>query len=432
MSVNSSTGNLKTQEHKMSNIAYTITDSAVTVLIDAKTYTVSKGDDRYTDVVNAIREGNDDEIPRILDIKGRLISESNGGLYLMNGKLRCDEYDVPATLATRIVKMFKNGFSVEPLTNFLSNLMENPNESGTVVEELYGFLEACNLPITPDGHFLAYKMVNPDFTDIYTGRMDNSVGAVVEMDRFLCDFNRDRTCSDGLHFCSEGYLGCYGTRSSSQVVVVKVNPRDVTSIPTDYDNAKGRACRYEIVDAISWDDIITPDFSDEYWEEPEQEELFDEPEGEVDAMYFGDHRWEVRDSETGEYFDAFMTRDEAREHVRGSDEPCFIWDTQNQQVAGGTVDPDLSEYLNNGGLVDEYMYDSQEVPFDEPTSDPVNTGAKLTVQDVADIKSELNDMQSGESPYSTYAELARAYGVSDRSIRRIRDGEAWVDVPAAW
>jgi hypothetical protein len=215
------------------------------------------------------------------------------------------------------------------------------------------------------------------------------------------------------------------------VVVVKVNPRDVTCIPADY-CGKGRACRYEIVDAISWDDIITPDFSDEYWEEPEQEELFDEPEGEVDDMYFDDHRWEVRDGETGEYYDAFMTRDEAREHVRGSDEPCFIWDTHNQQVAGGTVDPDLSEYLNNDGLVDEYMHDSQEVPFDEPATNPVNTGAKLTVEDVADIKSELNDMQSGESPYSSYTELARAYGVSDRSIRRIRDGEAWVDVPASW
>jgi hypothetical protein len=30
-------------------------------------------------------------------------------------------------------------------------------------------------------------------------------------------------------------------------MIVKINPADVVSIPSDYNNAKGRACRYEVI-----------------------------------------------------------------------------------------------------------------------------------------------------------------------------------------
>ena len=33
-------------------------------------------------------------------------------------------------------------------------------------------------------------------------------------------------------------------------MIVKINPRDVVSIPTDYNNAKGRACRYEVIGEV--------------------------------------------------------------------------------------------------------------------------------------------------------------------------------------
>jgi len=61
------------------------------------------------------------------------------------------------------------------------------------------------------------------------------------------DDDQNRTCSASLHFCSRDYLNHFG---GERIVVVKINPRDVVSIPTDYNNSKGRACRYEIVDEI--------------------------------------------------------------------------------------------------------------------------------------------------------------------------------------
>jgi hypothetical protein len=36
-------------------------------------------------------------------------------------------------------------------------------------------------------------------------------------------------------------------------VILKINPRDVVSIPSDYNNSKGRACRYEIAGELGVD-----------------------------------------------------------------------------------------------------------------------------------------------------------------------------------
>jgi hypothetical protein len=97
---------------------------------------------------------------------------------------------------------------------------------------------------------LAYKKVRDDYLDIHSGTMDNSVGQIVEMERNEVDDDKDRTCSAGLHFCSKDYLPHFGSGDGNRVVILKINPRDVVSIPSDYNNAKGRACRYEVIDEM--------------------------------------------------------------------------------------------------------------------------------------------------------------------------------------
>lgn len=149
------------------------------------------------------------------------------------------------TLTKRIFSMWNDGFNVTPMVNFLRNLLNNP--SSTAVNELYSFLETGNMPITEDGHFLAYKKIRMDYKDIHSGTFDNSVGQTCEMPRNLVDDKRDNTCSNGLHFCSQPYLNEYGNGSNeTRVVLVKINPADVVSIPADYNNTKGRTCKYKV------------------------------------------------------------------------------------------------------------------------------------------------------------------------------------------
>lgn len=382
---------------------YVITPTSVVVAIGNRKFTVHKGHEKYEDVRQAIKDQDFESIPDMLDLKGKLISETNGGLYLLNGMLRCDKYVVPTLLASRISQMCREGFDIQPLTLFLENLMRNPNESGTIVEEIYDFIEAGELPITADGCFLAYKMVKEDFTDIWSGRMDNSVGSIVQMDRADCDFNRGRTCSSGLHFCSEGYLGHYGSRRTSQVVVVKVNPRDVTSIPTDYNNAKGRACKYEVVDSLTWDEAIKPLFTTEHSDEvPEVDpDSVPDPEG---------YRWEVRESGSNDLLHECETRQGARD-FRAGNPLAYIWDNVNREVVAGKADYTEGEEPE------------VEPEVEEETPAPVSSSAVLTEKDVHQIREILR-----QGAYDSLASLAKMFGVSPRQIGRIRDWKSWTHI----
>jgi len=62
--------------------------------------------------------------------------------------------------------------------------------------------------------------------------------------------DKNQTCSAGLHFCSQDYLNHFG---GSRIMILKINPRDVVSIPTDYKNSKGRCCRYEVIGELGVD-----------------------------------------------------------------------------------------------------------------------------------------------------------------------------------
>jgi hypothetical protein len=64
----------------------------------------------------------------------------------------------------------------------------------------------------------------------------------------------------GLHFCSRDYLSHFG---GERIMILKINPRDVVSIPVDYNAAKGRACRYEVIGELG----VNPD---EAFNEPVQ------------------------------------------------------------------------------------------------------------------------------------------------------------------
>jgi hypothetical protein len=223
---------------------FIIQGSNVTVVIEGKPHTVSKTHVSYSKVVDAIKAGEWDTVKAIIDPVKVVLNYGQGNISIQGDKLFWKGEPFAGVLATRMISMLEEGFSIEPMVLFMHNLLKNPSKRS--VDELYGFLEKNSLPITPDGYFLAYKKVRPDFKDIHSGTMDNSPGTVVEMERYKVDDNKDQTCSTGLHFCGMSYLGHFGG-TSDRTVIVKIDPADVVSIPSDYNGAKGRACRYEVI-----------------------------------------------------------------------------------------------------------------------------------------------------------------------------------------
>lgn len=241
----------------MNKIVYIMGRDSVTVYVDGRTVPISKGTPQYEGVVAAIKDNDMDRIRSIINVKQAVAEKTNGLVTIKDGELTFKGEVVHNALSDRILEMFRNGMDITPFTNFMINLDQNP--SYRAVQELYGFLEATGCPITPDGHFLAYKMIKGDYTDLYTGTMDNSVGKIVEMPRNKVNEDKNQTCSQGLHFAGRYYVenGNYGSRGAgNRLVVVKVNPADVVSIPTDYNNAKGRACKYLILEEIEWSDRL--------------------------------------------------------------------------------------------------------------------------------------------------------------------------------
>jgi hypothetical protein len=224
---------------------FIIQGNNVTVVIGNKPHTISKTHITYQKVVDAIKAGDWETVQNVIEPKKVVLDFGQGRVSVKGETLYWDGEVFAGALAARMVTMLQEGFTIEPLVKFMENLMDNPSKRS--VDELYTFLEKNNLPITPDGHFLAYKKVRGDYKDCYSGTMDNSPGQVLTMQRNKVDDNQNNTCSYGLHFCSQEYLKHFG---GERVVIVKINPADVVSIPNDYNFTKGRTCRYEVVGEV--------------------------------------------------------------------------------------------------------------------------------------------------------------------------------------
>jgi hypothetical protein len=223
----------------------------LSVFLKGRPYTVNLAHPNFKKIVKGLKDGIDeDQIVAMLQIKKELakiptVEFRKDGMICLNGK------PMARGLIDRYKFMLENDFPLDGFKNFIRNLAENPSEDSR--DELYGFMEACSLPITEDGYFLAYKRVGKKYMDCHTGTIDNSIGKIVEMPRENVNPNRKETCSSGLHVCSQSYLPHY---SGDHLMICKIHPRDVVSVPTDYSNAKMRVCRYEVIGEIKEDDSI--------------------------------------------------------------------------------------------------------------------------------------------------------------------------------
>lgn len=231
---------------------------SLTVFLDNKPYPVAADHGCFAAILDALRSGDDEAVRSALLVKKKIVETyKHGNVTIVDDVLCYKGKPLNEAMNSRIMSVFRNGFSLDPIAKFIDNLMENPAEHAR--EELYQFLEAGGNPITEDGHFLAYKVVRNNYKDKHTGTMDNSVGTVVEMPRSAVNTNRHDTCSSGLHFCSYEYIKHFRS-GDDRLMCVKVNPRDVVSIPSDYNDTKGRACKYLILSELEEDTKLKKDF----------------------------------------------------------------------------------------------------------------------------------------------------------------------------
>lgn len=232
-------------------VSYIITDSNIACNYDGQTHIVKRSDALAEKLIKAIKENKLHLIPELVSVAKRIEKLSNGAFYVKNGRVQVNGVDAPQVLSDKIVRFSNEDLPFQPLLKFAENLQANP--SYRAVQELYGFLEKNNHPITENGAFLAFKRVRHDFKDIYTGTFDNSPGNTVEVPRNMVDEDSSHECSNGLHCANFHYAHLqYGSdnRNTDVMLEVEVNPADVVAIPADYLGAKMRVSKYKVLGVV--------------------------------------------------------------------------------------------------------------------------------------------------------------------------------------
>lgn len=201
--------------------------------------------------LKAIIENNDKKLTDIFkhcSIEYVLKNFKSKNITIKNMKFYYKEKQINNSLTRHIVEIYRKKKPIEAFVRFFENVMKNPSDASR--NELYDFMLSTKLPLTSRGTFLAYRSITSDWKDQHTRSMDNSIGKIVSMPRSAVNADRTQTCSTGLHFCGQEYNNnwIFCPPHGRLLTIVEVNPKDVVSIPTDYNNQKGRCCKFRIID----------------------------------------------------------------------------------------------------------------------------------------------------------------------------------------
>lgn len=236
---------------------YILNNNGIVLFIDNKPLKFERGSMQYAKILEKfdLPEAEQDAAIREVIQKTSPNAEKNGFKISPESVSYLGE-ELPKSLADKVRAIHEEGLPLSLFEKFWQNLQLNPSSSS--VRELYEFLSYKELPLTEDGCFLAYKGLDSNFWSISgnketkvisgqtnaSGKIFNGVGEKIEVRRWDVDDNRANHCSFGLHAGSLDYARGF---SQGAVVVVKINPKDVVSVPTDCKCQKCRVSAYEVV-----------------------------------------------------------------------------------------------------------------------------------------------------------------------------------------
>jgi len=237
-------------------------DNHWTVVLGGQPLQFDSTHPQYMGLVECVHSGDADEFVELFNSGTKIEDWSEGSFEFRDGFLYFEGEQVATDPTNRIVEMITQGFPHEPMLNYLSNLYDNVSERA--VQESYKWSSHKGLPITEDGMLVGYKgvvvyngedttdkMGNPlkrgDYVDKYTGNsFRNNVGDKCVMKRRqVCD-DHTQGCSSGLHVGTYEYA-CDWAGSGGVVLLVKFNPKDIVSVPSDCNCQKMRVSEYQVI-----------------------------------------------------------------------------------------------------------------------------------------------------------------------------------------
>lgn len=239
---------------------FIITDSAVSFVVDGKSYQASKANPLFGDIVSKLKAGIEPTslIP-LMNIANEIDRISNGMIQNQGGVLVYQDEELNDTVSNWLVKnLDRKDAAVNAVINFLARVNLNPSPGS--VDMLWRFIRKNGLVLMPNGYFIGYRYVNDELRDCHTNTFDNSPGRVCEMPREDVTYDPNQYCSPGLHVGAWEHVS--GKRN---VIEVIVDPARVVSVPNGED-WKMRVCRFESWKLLRHKDVDmaerSPDFVD--------------------------------------------------------------------------------------------------------------------------------------------------------------------------
>jgi hypothetical protein len=263
----------------MSKPLYNLTSSeefkGATIFLEGEPHSVSQDHPNW-DAIRAILFADDDPEDQLLDLVlpgvgvSNKLSKLSERVAYKNDTIFFDGDPIDNALTEHIVRLIQANADEKGYIAFvrlLEKLSTNPSKKSR--KHLFHFIQSHKITLHPDGDLILYKGVRNDGTSSHAGygivdgvefgevdlsgarpkitgfaNLPNAVGSVVEIPRSLVDDDRNIGCSTGLHAGTYGYASTFAPK----LLTVKVNPRDVVSVPSEFENAKVRVSRYLVLE----------------------------------------------------------------------------------------------------------------------------------------------------------------------------------------
>ena len=248
--------------------------SSVTAICDGRPLVAVKEHKTFDRIVATLAENDRtdgqtiktwDDLRALFDVSEGLNRAFNDALLservaIRNGTIFIDQDPFSDPMAAHIIDLYTEGKNFKPMVRFLEKAILNPNKHSR--EQMFKWLDRNHFVIADDGDILAYKGVNRMSTGgfqssnageawvngvLHTGCIPTSPGSIVEMPRSKVNHNPSIGCSTGLHAGDWSYAKEF----APVVLLVKINPRDVVSVPTDSGERKMRVCRYLVLHEVT-------------------------------------------------------------------------------------------------------------------------------------------------------------------------------------
>ena len=265
-----------------------------TVVIGTQSYQFDHIHPEYDGLVECVKVGDEEAFLELRETGTVIENWSEGDFEFKDGFLYYEDEQVASQPTDRIIQLLKNGWDHKPMLAYLNRLYQNV--SNRAVMESYDWCSHKGLPITPDGCLVGYKGVavysgadttdkmgrplqNGDLVDRYTrNSFRNNVADECGMNRRKVSDDCTQGCAAGLHVGTYEYASSWAG-DAGKVIIVKFDPADIVSVPTDCEHQKMRVSKYTVI-GVAREIIEEEVYEDEY------DELVDvDNDADVEDMY---------------------------------------------------------------------------------------------------------------------------------------------------